>query len=111
MITEMKRDCANSVGWKFIDHDKTNMVYEWIDELLARIRKDEIIELSVIGINDRSCIWKGTLKIDDGILSRNGYTNVMGPDLLQKKIVCATYTIPKSLFPRKEMIWRINLYF
>lgn len=111
MITEMKRDCANSVGWKFIDHDQTNMVYEWIDELLARIREGEIIELSVTRLETRVCIWYGMLKINDKVVSLAGYEDAMGPNLLQKKIVCAAYTIPKSLFPRKEsMVWRINLY-
>lgn len=111
VITDMKRDCANSVGWKFIDHDKTNMVYEWIDELLARIREGEIIELSVTYIDNHICVWGGMLKIEEVVLSGAGFEHILRPDLLQKKVICATYTIPKSLFPRKEpMLWRITLY-
>lgn len=93
MITDMKRDCIGSPGWKYIDCDRTMTVSQWIEEL---INHSEETYLLFINVFDK--------KLDDKFLIKISKNGILIPkidskycDYCSRKVFCAKWSFGVSL--------------
>lgn len=107
MITDMKRDCIGSPGWKYIDCDRTMTVSQWIEEL---INHSEETYLLFINVFDK--------KLDDKFLIKISKDGIMLPimaskysDYCSRKVFCAKWSFGATHgFSLSGTMWDIQLF-
>lgn len=107
MITDMKRYCIGSPGWKYIDHDRTMTVSQWIEELINHSEESYLLLISVF---DKELEDKLLIRI-----SRNGISiPIIGPkycDYCSRKVFCAKWSLGLDQgLSFSETMWDIQLF-
>lgn len=106
MITDMKRDCIGSHHWKYIDHDRTMTISQWIEELINHSEEDYIL---LITIFDKEQDDKFLIRIDQHGVN---FPKSKYYDYCSRKVFCAKWRFGAKLgfLYSSGTIWNILLY-
>lgn len=107
MITDMKRDCVESPGWKYIDHDRTMTISQWIEELINHSEESYIIFIRVFD-REQDYDFRIRISIDGVSILDNHLTKYC--DYFHRKVFCAQWRFAPRSVGANGTMWNILLY-